>query len=360
MKTELEEYLPVKKNRNRIFDDKFNMFLQCWLDIHAAGFADTEKEYIIEQTGKDQCEEHCKPPCNKNVENAKNVFDCSKKCRVFGERCVLKTRVHSYKGDMQPFEGRYFKQQFTFMKTFDIEVHPRGSLTDTHHDFVHVFMHTGTETVYFLFKAGEPEYIRYDYDEFVKEICIEIVKYVTQNKRVVLCGHSHGCVNALRVAQNLHDHQKLRDVYVVGSSPYAWIPRQDNTFEMLHENIRIFTIQHDHKLDPTLYDNSSTHHHYFPMIAISMTVDVCNSEGLEELSSHIVLELQEENKADDLIRHIHDFQNIRRSLLWVLFTKNIKAANIIIEYSDDNNEVDDNLLYFLVHTNRCKLLPRST
>ena len=120
MESEREEYLPscnLLPVNVKILDDKFSMFLQCWIDIQAAGFVDTTKEYIIEQT-EDDCEQCPLSSCGEGEKNDKTCQEC----RNFKNKCVSTNRVHKYECKGQTFVGRYFKQQFKFLKTLKIEV----------------------------------------------------------------------------------------------------------------------------------------------------------------------------------------------------------------------------------------------
>jgi hypothetical protein len=96
-----------------------------------------------------------------------------------------------------------------------------------------VLFEESTHTIFILFNSGRPPSIDTDvYNEYNDNAIIEAKEYIFTIKRddtkIVLCGHSHGCVMSLLLGLQLFKENEFNETYfVIGSAPYEWIREND-------------------------------------------------------------------------------------------------------------------------------------
>ena len=96
------------------------------------------------------------------------------------------------------------------------------------------------EIMYVLFPMG----IGIQYPETHNDVLLAIYKLLDEDKVVVLCGHSTGCVLAQKYAVSLK-HERVHNVFVVGSAPYLWATKKDvNIFTRIYQKRFVFFISY--------------------------------------------------------------------------------------------------------------------
>ena len=131
----------------------------------------------------------------------------------------------------------------------------------------------------------------------------DLVEQQTYNK-FILCGHSMGCVSALRVGYELFTRNRtLFDTkcIVTGSGPFPIFPLLDNTYNNFKNlsNVRIFSTANGSNLDYMLFQNATEQFsHYFPIHVLPTT---------EKGSLKVIRDLNKYNESYPMSEILHDW-----------------------------------------------------
>jgi len=152
------------------------------------------------------------------------------------------------------------------------------------------------------------------------------------NPVIVLCGHSYGCVCALKTACSVYMRKKYSNLYVVGSAPFRWMDDFDHDIlvrnQKLVKNIRIYGLKFSSLqkgkcdeelselcsgLDPVMKrpkQSVTGPKHFDPITKIfSVDRDWCNKSGAVVLSekhkySYVKYSANEESKKNSKIKNL--------------------------------------------------------
>jgi len=227
-----------------------NEYIKEWLAIENIATKRFGQKYLVnypndaddpcEETVIDECDDNKRYKCRKYVSNSTNKNTCVSKDRIkkfqapntiVGRYSINSKTQYSIKFEMK--ESVLFNNCF-FIKgrTFPM--------------YYHIMLSTETNNVYILFPAGGI----FEKDEFnknpeLKEFLQELVDKILEQeaykmKKIIICGHSMGCVLALYTGMIMQKQDKDffdNNVIIVGSAPFKYA--NDESFTNL-KNVMVF------------------------------------------------------------------------------------------------------------------------
>jgi len=230
--------LPVES----IVVPNINEYVKEWLAIENIATKDFGQKYLVNYPNN----EH--DPC----EDVVVVDDCEDnkeyKCRTYfsnskrKETCVFKGRIKKFEApntivgkDTHNYEIKesvFFK--YVWIRGYQVAI------------FYHIMVSEVTNNVYILFPTGGV----FEKDEFNENV--ELKKFLQvlidkilntefyQTKKIIICGHSMGCVLSIYTGMMIKEQNKSffdKNVVIIGSAPFKYA--NDESFSNL-KNVMIF------------------------------------------------------------------------------------------------------------------------
>jgi hypothetical protein len=227
-----------------------NEYIKEWLAIENIATKRFGQKYLVnypndaddpcEETVIDECDDNKRYTCRKYVSNSTNKNTCVSKDRIkkfqapntiVGRYSINSKTQYSIKFEMK--ESVLFNNCFVIKgRTFPM--------------YYHVMLSEETNNVYILFPAGGI----FEKDEFnknteLKEFLQELVDKILEQemykmKKIIICGHSMGCVLALYTGMIMQKQDKDffdNNVIIIGSAPFKYA--NDESFTNL-KNVMVF------------------------------------------------------------------------------------------------------------------------
>lgn len=192
-------------------------------------------------TGQDPCEEPCQ-----EYESSKEVV------------CVTPSRIKTF------INSHELSMNFTTpLGKFSIV----NSTLYKHDLFYKIIVSKQTQNAYVLFNMGHvlSEQQLYSSEKEMKELYLNLR---SARNKIILCGHSMGAVQALRMALYIFetDIEFFNTIIVIATGPYRWL-RPNSGFSHLH-NVHVYFSGYDDEID--MFASQNTLEHYVPYTVLTL------------------------------------------------------------------------------------------
>lgn len=203
-----------------------------------------------------------------------DLDNCEKedRCKIYksskGEKCINASRIKFFEGNelAQKITGKFgdeFKLYYTI--PFNLE----DILISL---YCHILVNNND--IYVLFNCGKVfdsnALYKQEFIEYLNKLFSKIMNY--KFNKLILCGHSMGCVLALRFGYFIFKNFKntfFNKCLIIGAAPFKWMPKDEKEFNNL-PNVFIF-INSSAGYDRILIENENNEKNFnlnFPLYAL--------------------------------------------------------------------------------------------
>jgi hypothetical protein len=193
--------------------------------------------------------------------------DCTEPCQEYssskGFMCVHPSRIRTFHDKKEL--GFEFLSKLTHRPFIVLDsVLYRSDL------FYKIILSKDTNVVYVLFNMGRviPKDELYSFED-MNALYLKLIHNISPNNKVVLCGHSMGAVQALRMALYLfeHHHDFFVTIQVIVTGPYKWLLPHSKFTHL--PNVHVYFTGYQDKVDVFASQND-TLEHYVPYTLITL------------------------------------------------------------------------------------------
>jgi len=210
------------------FHDSTSFGTQEWLAIENIILHPYQKQFLLPVD---------LDPCQSINEDCESNSTCIKYENSNGEtKCVTKDRIQKFEvgttivGKNKQKYKIVSSNRLKWLNTFDIAWYYRLLSESTNHTYI-------------LFNSGrviEHKQLSYIYNGLLKSLIQEILQETSEQK-IILCGHSMGCVLSLYTGMMIQNENKIffdSKIVIVGSAPFRFLEK-NTTFKNL-PNVKVF------------------------------------------------------------------------------------------------------------------------
>lgn len=228
------------------------VYIKEWLALQNIVTHKYGKKYLEKSNGQDECEQWTNDICNKKIDC--DIYESETQNSI---KCVSKSRIkHFMSSDVSPRIIGKNQQYYKLISTvkFNGTIHYKDNIVNIYY---YMFLSEETNHIYILFPTGyifDENYIETNNElkKFINDLRDKILNHqMKPNQKIIICGHSLGCVLSLYTAMALKDKNKdffNSNIIIIGSAPFKYSKNED--FNYL-TNVKIFAI--GLKLENTVY-----------------------------------------------------------------------------------------------------------
>jgi len=193
--------------------------------------------------------------------------DCTEPCQEYssskGFMCVHPSRIRTF----------HDKKELGFVFLSKITNRPFVVLDSTLYRsdlFYKIILSKDTNVVYVMFNMGRviPKDELYSFKD-MNVLYSKLIQNTSPNNKIVLCGHSMGAVQALRMALYLFEyhHEFFVNIQVIVTGPYKWL-HPNSKFTHL-PNVHVYFTGYQDQLDTFASQNDGLEH-YVPYTFVTL------------------------------------------------------------------------------------------
>jgi hypothetical protein len=228
------------------------VYIKEWLALQNIVTHKYGKKYLEKSNETDECEQWPNDICNKKID-----CDIYKSETQNSIKCVSKSRIkHFMSSDVSPRIIGKNQQYYKLISSvkFNGTIHYKNNVVNIYY---YMFLSEETNHIYILFPTGyifDKNYIETNNDlkKFINDLRDKILNHqMKPNQKIIICGHSLGCVLSLYTAMALKAKNEdffNSNIIIIGSAPFKYSKNED--FNYL-TNVKIFAI--GLKLENTVY-----------------------------------------------------------------------------------------------------------
>ena len=253
------------------------VYIKEWLALQNIVTHKYGKKYLEILNGTDDCEKLNNNECEQD-----------NKCHIYisetiqnSIKCVSKSRIKQFMSyEVSPRIIGKNQEYYKLLSTVEF----KGTIQyekNTVKIYYYIFLSEKTNNIYILFPTGNIFYENYietnkHLNKFIHTLIDEILNHTMQpNQKIIICGHSMGCVLSLYTAMVLKQTNEdffNSNIIIIGSAPFKYSKNED--FNYL-TNVKIFAIglksHNTVYVDCFLYNGPDGLNNYKPLTYIIQT-----------------------------------------------------------------------------------------